>query len=426
MRKLIDTKESSPPFDGAAYSKPFIPPSQMAPLSKGLAVPFNWDRALLEFFGLLNEAENTKHRVRLVYASDQFGLVGHGRGEDVPQRELPVSEYVKVAHDQGIQFAFLWNSPAQHEGESTEEFWEDLRRETDELVDAGVDAIVAAKPNVLHFLRSWYPDLHLSSSVNSKIDSVERARQLVDYFNIGTIITDHRNPRNFQLVRELRASFPDREIEVLVNESCLRDCVLQGFHQTELGAASCRGKPSRTAGLCNALCGRIKLDDLVNTLRAPWIRPEDIHHVFEQGASLVKLAGRTESTAWIRELVTAYGTANLDGDIFRFIEKSGNRDRAWAAFRGKEMQPCRPKVDNKALDGFIKPFLTGTVPCVQGTNGCAGCRWCESWMHAVTPPENVKERIADIEAVLAGCANGVLVRKVEEPAAFKAEELVSA
>jgi collagenase-like PrtC family protease len=422
MKILKEQNGNAPPYNGGAYSQPLALPSHPA-WPKGLAVPYNFDLALFKFYGSLNCEKSTKHPIRQAYGASPFGIIGHGRGEHVAPCREPLAVHVQAAHDNGIQFAYLWNSPAVHPGEDTTWFMDQLRREADALVAAGVDVIVAAKPNVLNMLRHFYPELRRSSSVNSKIDSVERGRQVDEYFDVHTIMVDHRNSRNFGLIRELRAANPDREIEVLVNESCLRDCALQVAHQAELGAASYRLAPVKTVGLCNALCGMSKLRDLANTLKAPWIRPEDIDHLFEAGASLAKLAGRTEPSGWNRELVTAYARGCYEGDIYPFIEKSGNRDQAWSAFLGKDLEPCRPHVDNKALDGFIKPFVAGTVPCVRGTNGCASCHWCESWMHVVTPPPNREERIRDLEAVLGGCADGSIFSILAEPAKQKAEEL---
>lgn len=370
----------------------------------GLEVPFNFDMALFDFFDVLNTSRETKHPVRVVYAADRFSLTGSGRAaSSLSERRLPIKDYVQAAHAVNVKFHWLYNAPNLGNREWTPEFRKKLRAQMEELVEAGVDCCVAAHPVILDMLRQWAPELKRGTSVNTHLDSVERARQIVEFPGVSTIMMDHRNVRNFSLIRELRKAFPTKEIIVLVNESCLRDCVYQSFHQAALSAASqidgCVSDPD----FCHLCCGREKLSRPENTLKAPWIRPEDIKHVFEAGGTLVKLAGRTESTAWIREVTTAYATGVCEGDVFRFIEKSGLTNRLWEGLLGKSLPPCRFKVDNAKLDGFIDPFVKGTVPCVKGAYGCGACDWCNRHMHAVEFPQNQQERRMEIEELLRRC-----------------------
>lgn len=370
----------------------------------GLEAPFNWDPQLIEIFAANNRARDCLYPVRVIYSADKVSITGSGRsGTSLPERRMDLREYVRLAHQADIEFHSLWNAPFLGGLEWDSHFQDELRREADALVNAGVDCIVATNPALQHFLRNWHPHLAVGSSVNNHIDSVERARQLIDATGIANLMLDHRNPRNFPLMRALHKAFPSKAIVVLVNESCLRDCALQSFHQASLGAASRRGGCSADPDFCHALCARAKLLDPTQVLRAPWIRPEDIHHVFEAGASLVKLAGRTESTQWIANLVRAYSTGRFEGDVWVFIEKSGLTSRDWETVLGRRLPPSRFHVENSRLDGFIKPFLNGGVPCVRNAFGCGSCRWCENFMGAVTLPANRDERLRDVADLLSAC-----------------------
>ena len=48
-----------------------------------------------------------------------------------------------------------------------------------------------------------------------------------------------------------------------------------------------------------------------------------------------------------------------------------------------------------------EPFVEGSVPCVKGNQGCGSCKWCDRWLHAVSCPENLKERLKELEGILA-------------------------
>jgi len=370
----------------------------------GLEAPFNWDPRLIDIFAANNRARDCLYPVQVIYAADKMSLPGTGRSADsLPERRLELREYVQAAHRVGIQFHALWNAPDLAGMEWDITFQDELRREVDRLVEAEVDLIRVTHPALQHFAREWCPGLRIGTSVNNHIDSVERARQWIDANGVDDLMVCHRNPRNFRLIRDLHDAFPRKPILVLVNESCLRDCALQPFHQASLGAASRRGGCSADPDFCHALCARAKLMDPTQVLRAPWIRPNDIHHVFEAGASLVKLAGRTESTEWIANLVRAYSTGRFEGDVWVFIEKSGLTSRAWETVLGRRLPPSRFQVENSRLEGFIEPFVRGAVPCVKNSFGCGSCHWCENFMAAVTVPENRNERLRDIADLLSAC-----------------------
>ena len=72
----------------------------------------------------------------------------------------------------------------------------------------------------------------------------------------------------------------------------------------------------------------------------------------------------------------------------------------------KKFQHDRIQVDNQQLDGFIDPFVKGTVPCVQGGKGCGSCKWCDQWMAAVTLPATREQRLAEVTAVLEDAKRG--------------------
>ena len=371
--------------------------------SKGLKVPFNWDYSLLQRFGDLNRGDDTLYPVCEVYAADKKSLIGSGRGgNSLASRKLPLESYTAEAHRHGIRFDYLLNAPSCGGEEYSADMKARLLDETQKLMHANVDSLTVANPMIATLIRSHFPDIHLSTSVNNHLDSVERVIQLFEHIPFDTIMLDHRCSREIGLVRQLRCRFPDNDIVVLVNESCLPDCPLQPSHQEFLACSSRIGATNGdTIDLCHLYCARYKLNHPSYVLKAPWVRPEDIHYVYEAGATMIKLAGRTKPSEWILELATAYGTSHYDGDVWRLIEKSGLTSPDWDKALGRSLEPCRYVVHNGALDGFIRPFVEGRVPCVQGPGGCGSCRYCDSWMSkAVENPPNRNERLDDLTDLL--------------------------
>ena len=100
-------------------------------------------------------------------------------------------------------------------------------------------------------------------------------------------------------------------------------------------------------------------------------------------------------------LAEAYAFGKYDGDIWGLVEKPGSVRPEWETVLNKKLDACRFSVNNRDLDGFIEPFVEGSVPCVRGSHDCGACKWCERWMHAVSCPDNLRERLLDLEELLA-------------------------
>jgi len=370
--------------------------------SKGLKVPFNWDISLFKELAAINASERAVFPVVEVYAADKFSLLGSGRTSNtVYQRTRPIEEYIEEAHRYNIKFEYLWNAITVAGKEWDADYQRQLKAEAQQLVSAGVDSVTVTNTLLSLKLKQWFPDLTVTSSVNNHIDSIEKVNQLLPYARFDRIMLDNRHSRNFCLIKRMSRRFPEQPIIVLVNEACLPDCALQSQHQEHTAHTSRLGSEYQAPDLCRILCTMNKLKNPVYSLKAPWLRPEDIHYLFESGASLIKLAGRTESSAWILRLCRAYAYGSYEGDIWELVEKPGSVRPEWEQAVGKKLDPCRFKIDNRELEGFIEPFVDGSVPCVKTLNGCGHCKWCDRWMHAVTCPGNIHQRMQDLEAIYA-------------------------
>ncbi len=365
---------------------------------RGLKIPFNWDYSLFEEFARINQDPRTQYPVVEVYAADKYSLVGSGRtASTLYERRLPIEDHIEEAHRNGIRFEYLWNASTLGGREWDPQLQDQAYQEAARLIKAGVDGFTVSNPLLCLKLKAWFPGIAITSSVNNHLDSVERISQWLTYNSVDRIQLDHRSSRNFSLIKKVHASFPAHPIIVLVNEACLPDCALQSYHQEHCANASRHGADYDAPDLCRILCTTAKLQDPLYTLKAPWVRPEDMHHLFEAGAGIIKLAGRTEKSEWIIRLAEAYAFADYDGDIWELIEKPGSVRPEWETVLQKKLDPCRFTVHNKSLDGFIDPFVQGKVPCVKGNQGCGACNWCEQWMNAVSFPQNMNERLQDLE-----------------------------
>jgi collagenase-like PrtC family protease len=373
---------------------------------RGLEVPFNWDPQLANLLGAINALPDAVFPIVEAYASDPLSATGSGRpGNSLPVRNQPLGFYIRALQRYGIRFNYLLNGAFLGGAELDAGLWRQVSAVLEELQATGTDAVTVTVANPILAMRigDAFPDLRISSSVNIHLDSGERVDQLFDYAPYRTIILDHRFSRHFPLLRSLRERYPTAPIVVLANESCLPDCVLQPYHQDFLANTSRIGGVGKEAlDVYHIQCARRKLLYPDYCLKARWIRPDDVAHMFEAGVTVVKLAGRTMPTAWIAKVATAYATGRFnEDDLWPLIEKSGLTSPDWNAALGRELAPCRYVVHNRHLAGFIEPFVTGKAPCVRGPLGCVNCGYCRAWTKkAVEYPSNGSERLSELGELL--------------------------
>ena len=368
----------------------------------GLKVPFNYDIELLDHLGRINKDPETVYPVTEVYGCEPYSIVGSGRaGDTLSKGTHAMPDIISRAHKNGIKFNYLLNAISMGGAEWDTNVQKRIFTNIKGLVEAGLDCVTVTLPYLIIKIKEWFPELEVSSSVNNHLSSVEKVRQMITHTGVDRIMLDHGKSRNFPLIRAIHKEFPNYPIVVLVNESCLPDCVLQHHHQDYLCQTSRKGyKPGSDLDFCHILCAKTKLSDPVYTLKAPWVRPEDIHHLIDAGATYIKLAGRTKDNQWILAIAEAYAKGRYVGDIWKFFEKSGLASPDWGSRLNKKLTPCHYHLQNEKLDGFITPFVKGTVPCVQAGNGCGNCQWCNKHIDAVSYPTDGKKRLLDIEHLL--------------------------
>ena len=232
-------------------------PTYAVPAGCGLKMAYNWDFDLLAKFGAINKDPRTKYPVIEVFAAKKFSILGSGRTASTTyDMTRPLSEYVAEAHSHGIRFEYLWNAITIAGKEWDTDFQDKLYEEAKTLVEAGVDGLTITNPLLCLKMKSWFPQMKVSSSVNNHLDSVERIRQSIEYLGVDRLMLDNRLARNFAFTAEVHRAFPDHPIIVLVNEACLPDCVLQAYHQEHTAHASRSNTTTTTPPTCAASSAR--------------------------------------------------------------------------------------------------------------------------------------------------------------------------
>lgn len=315
-----------------------------------------------------------------IYCALQQTPFGGGR----PSTMLPYmaveqfEEHIKLAHDCGIKVNYLINSMCCGAKEYDSTIHRAMVEHLEWLYTKSIDSVTVANPFLVELVKDHFPDLKVCLSVNSEVNTPQRA-QGFEKLGVDRIIIDNFINRKFDQIRSISKSVKC-SIEALVNEPCLLNCPFRIYHQTLFGHGSQKGSnglPTLIVDYPQLKCGKFRLNDPAEIIKAPWVRPEDIKHLSTAGVEFIKLSGRGQPTEWILKSAEAYSSQAYEGNIYALIEKQGLCSAEYdILLENKEpIKPFRFSIDNRKLDGFIDPFVEGKMKCEFG---CDGCNYCNN------------------------------------------------
>jgi collagenase-like PrtC family protease len=179
------------------------------------------------------------------------------------------------------------------------------------------------------------------------------------------IVTEESINKNFFALKSIREAFGD-QVEIIVNQICDKECLYRMFHYNMISGDMVGTTSKVSINYYEHRCVLQQLKSLDNLLKLSWIRPEDIKYYSQIGISYFKLQGRhtfVQGGDPVRTL-KAYFDESFDGNLMDLLSM-------FAKLTGFSVY-----VDNKKLDGFIKPFFEKENFC---KNHCSICRYCESY-----------------------------------------------
>lgn len=315
-------------------------------------------------------------------------LTGGGR----PPRILPpvslsaFRAHVERIHSERREFYATLNSTDLGLKEYRTGFTSAFLSEVGALLELGVDGFVVALPALVELIHREHPGVPLSVSTFARIRSATQA----EYFarlGADTIVLEEAN-RDFDLIRALVRQ--GLRVEVLVNQTCLKDCPYRAHHLNTSSIAAQTGSDCPVFEFPIVECGSEMVRDPARLLSGIFVRPEDLSVYEEAGVSRFKVSGRNRSTDWLVRAAGAYADRRYEGnllDILSYVQVKGPTaalerlaagprdspavDRLHAAFA--RLSDIR--IDNGAFPpGFLKRIAT--TDCAHTT--CAECGYCPS------------------------------------------------
>lgn len=350
-----------------------------------LSVPAMYDLTYIDRLSALNKkSPNTK--ISEVYGSIESSPLGTIRpSATLDQLDLNnLKKYIWYCRENSIQFDYIMNSTVLDGSEYTQEGRKKIIDFIGELVDAGIASLTLSVPFIIRLVRKNFPDLHITASICSEIDSIKRALEY-QLIGVNRIVLAKDVNRNFGLINKIKDAFSG-DIKLLATTPCTFKCSDIFYHMNLSSirdnalSVSFKG-PADVSSHTSITCQKYRLENPVEYIKSPWIRPEDMKFYNEIGISLFKLDGRDKPMEYNLEVIEAYINNEYTGNLLylmqNYFPKNQEEYNQLNCKDSQEFWRLGVYIDNSKMDGFIDPFFNKNINC---EDGCNACNYCNSWM----------------------------------------------
>jgi collagenase-like PrtC family protease len=340
-------------------------------------VPADFKNETIDTYVALNKKYHNA-RIKETYGQVSIGNpIGSGRANDlIPQVDINIlKRYIDYSNQHDIRFNYSLNTTCLENREFTPKGIAEITHFLDQLQEAGVRSITIAMPSLMELIRINKYDFEIKASTLCQIVNPNRA-QAFKRLGVSAIVLDESINRDFDKLTRIRSSFGD-QTEIIINVICHKNCILEMFHHNQvshdLGAKS--NNPSAT--YYSHRCMMQRTEHASNIMKLAWVRPEDLKYYDDTGINLFKLQGRQAVLKGdMPRTVEAYMQESFEGNLVELLDCFYTTN-SFVAY-----------VDNKKMDGFIKPFVNDPNFC---KNDCQNCNYCDNFARKHTDYAKIEE-----------------------------------
>ncbi len=333
---------------------------------KYYSVPSDFKKESIEAFAKLNEAYSDS-RVLETYGNITVGsYLGSGRlVRQMPKIDIyDLSEYIKYSRERDIDFNYTLNPTHLNNREFTEEGVSQIKSFLHKIYEAGIRSLTVTLPSLIELVQSTKLDFKIRASTLCQIRNVNRA-MVYKHMGVDKIVVDESINKDFFTLRDIRDAFGEK-VEIIVNQICDKNCMYRLFHYNMIAGDVLANTNKVSINYYEHRCVLQQIKSIDNLLKLCWVRPEDIEYYTGIGINYFKIQGRHAFVQGGDALRTVkhYFDKSYEGNLMDLLMMFGN------------LTSFKVFVDNKKLDGFIKPFVEKENFC---KNNCAKCGYCAAF-----------------------------------------------
>ena len=333
-----------------------------------------------------------------VYGKLKHDYIGGGRPDNTLSNidKEKFENHVKKVRKAGIRFNYLLNGSCLANVEQDPNWQYQFKEFLIYLKSVGVNALTITNPYILMFVKKHFKDdFKVRLSTFACIDSYTKAKYWEDLGADYMCVDFVKINRDFKTLKYMVENLKKAKIEILVTNSCLKNCPMIYTHTNGLSHASNQDKNGNLYEDWSLFyCQKKELENVEEYIKSPWVRPEDIKYYEDIGIEHFKITERGFPTDELVKRVQAYVDRKYDGNLLDLIQGHGvvasenlklekrqlsNRKEIYEEIKrvrglGKPRE-CKRHIyiDNRKLDGFIKFFKDGHC-----TGNCLSCNYCKT------------------------------------------------
>ena len=275
--------------------------------------------------------------------------------------------YIGYSREKGIEFNYTLNGTHLQNREFTREGVKTIKDFLRDIYRAGVRQVTVSLPSLMEIIQSLPYDFKIKASTLCQVTTPNKAAAYKQK-RIHRLVVDESVNRNFAVLKKIVRAFGPK-VEIIINPLCLKDCIYRMFHYNQISSDSIRQDNDIGVNYYEHRCVMQRHANISNLLRMCWVRPEDLSFYMNSGINHFKIQGRQAVLKGDAvKAVEAYFRENYDGDLMDLL------------YIFYPLNSFRIFMDNKKLDGFIKPFFQEENFC---TRDCAHCGYCDRFAEKV-------------------------------------------
>lgn len=326
------------------------------------SVPADFSIETLDKLKALNDRYMGQKVIETYGQVTMGALVNSGRVTDVlPQVDMKgLAQYVAHSKRNGMEFSYTLNPACFGNLEFSRQGMEQISDLLSQLHDIGIESLTVTSPSLIEMVKSSLLPFTIKGSAICEINSPGKAKFYKD-LGLERIVVDPDITRNFRILQNICQEFGPG-VEIIINNICYKNCAYKMFHYNHEAHCTSDNKEQTIKDYYFNRCSMQKSEHVRNLIKLNWIRPEDMALYERVGITHYKIQGRQNVlTGDLIQTLESYFNEHFEGNLFDLIT-------LFAPYNS-----FQPFIDNKKLDGFLKPMAEGKLIC---TDMCESCNYC--------------------------------------------------
>lgn len=351
------------------------------------AIPYNGDMKLVD--KVLDQYSE--------YIESFFGNLGideFGGGRAQNDTILNSSEQLRIIisklDNYQIDFNYVINNTSLMNDEFTPEYMNRFDMFIKKLVTLGVKKITLSNPFLIQHVKSFFPKLKISASVNLKTRSVDEVKYL-EKLGCDEATLHYDLIKDFKELKAIRQE-TDMLLKLIPNDLYIMNCPWQKGH-TRMQASHSKLKEQATPyfSYYRNKCVKIRAIHPEQIFMGKWIAPQDIKKYTDIGYYNFKLLDRLATTEWILNVINIYIEQKRSNNLEEILGTYGRKSNIATYASG--VDDATYPIDDLEL-----------VPDITQSEGhpywfldkhqfnCLNCNLCQSFVEKqLSFPENVRD-----------------------------------